>query len=65
MYKLIVIMLALAICGCKQPTKIGDEIEVDIVEVEYDGHSYLVFDGHGVIHNPKCKCYGNKISTSN
>lgn len=49
-------MLALTICGCKQPSQIGDEVEVDIVEVEYDDHSYLVFDRHGVIHNPKCKC---------
>ena len=56
MYKLMVIMLALAICGCKQSPNIGDEVEVDIVEVEYEDHSYLVFDGHGVIHNPKCKC---------
>lgn len=50
-------VLALAICGCKPVTKVGDEVELDIVEVEYDGHSYLVFDGHGVIHNPKCECY--------
>lgn len=50
------IWLALVIYGCQQH-RIGDEVEVDIVEVEYDGHSYLVFDGHGVIHNPKCKCY--------
>lgn len=54
MYKLMVIMLALAICGCKQSSQIGDEVEIDIVEVEYEDHSYLVFDGHGVIHNPKC-----------
>lgn len=52
-----IIMLALMICGCKQSTEIGDEIEIDIVETEYDGHSYIVFDGHGVIHNPKCKYY--------
>lgn len=52
-------MLALAMCGCKQSPNVGDEVEVDIVEVEYDGHSYLVFDGHGVIHNPKCECGKN------
>ena len=56
MYKLIVIMLALMICGCRQSPNIGDEVEVDIVEVDYDGHSYLVFDRHGVVHNPNCKC---------
>jgi hypothetical protein len=57
MYRLMaIIMLALMICGCKQSTEIGDEVELDIVEVEYDGHSYIVFDGNGVIHNPKCGC---------
>ena len=33
---------------------VGDNVEIDIVEAEYDGHSYLIFGGHGVIHNPKC-----------
>lgn len=49
-------MFALAVCGCRPTPNVGDEIDVNIVEVEYDGHSYLVFDGHGVLHNPKCKC---------
>lgn len=49
--------IALVLCGCNEPSHIGDKVELDIVEVEYDGHSYIVFDGHGVIHNPKCKCY--------
>lgn len=57
MKKVLFIILALAIAGCKQTLQVGDEVELDIVEVEYDGHSYLVFDGHGVIHNPKCECY--------
>lgn len=56
MYKLIVIMLALAMCGCKQPSQIGDEVEIDIVEPEYDEHQYIIFSGHGVLHNPKCNC---------
>lgn len=57
--KKIVLMITalLLLCGCNPQTEIGDEVEFDIVEVEYDGHSYIVFDGHGVIHNPKCKCY--------
>jgi hypothetical protein len=59
MHKLIVIMLALAMCGCKQSSQIGDEVEVDIVETEYDGHQYIIFGGHGVIHNPKCGCGKN------
>lgn len=56
MYKLRVIMLALAMCGRKQSMQIGDEVEVDIVETEYDEHQYIIFGGHGVLHNPKCKC---------
>lgn len=51
-----VLLLALAMCGCKKSSQIGDEVEIDIVETEYDGHSYIIFGGHGVIHNPKCKC---------
>lgn len=29
--------------GCEQPTKVGDEVEIDIAEIEYEGHTYLVF----------------------
>ena len=43
----------------EENTEIGDEVEFDIVEVEYDGHSYLVFDGYGVVHNHSCSCYDN------
>lgn len=56
MYKLIIIMLAPTHGECKQSPNIGDEVEIDIVETEYDGHQYIIFGGHGVIHNPKCKC---------
>jgi hypothetical protein len=47
---------------------INDDVEIDVIETSYDDHDYIIFSGHGVIHNPKCtKCkyYGNKISTSN
>ena len=40
-------------------TKVGDEVEIDIVETEYDGHQYIVFSEHGVIHNPMCECRKN------
>jgi hypothetical protein len=51
-------MLFIIIALCAScTTKIGDNVEIDIVEAEYDGHSYLIFGGHGVIHNPKCECY--------
>lgn len=37
-------------------TIVGDEVEFDIIEVEYEGHQYLVFDGQGIIHDPNCDC---------
>lgn len=58
MKKIVLTITALLLlCSCNSQTEIGDEVELDIVEVEYDGHSYIVFGGHGVIHNQKCKCY--------
>lgn len=57
MKKLYVIMLVLMICGCKQSSQIGDDVEIDIIESEYDGHQYIIFSGHGVIHNPDCSGY--------
>lgn len=57
MYKLMILLFALMVCGCRpNTTKIGDEVEIDIVETEYDGHQYIIFSNHGVLHNPKCKC---------
>lgn len=38
------------------PKEIGDEYEVNISEIEHEGHSYLLFDGYGVVHNPNCEC---------
>lgn len=46
--------------GCEQPTKVGDEVETDIVEVEYDGHNYIVFGNIGVQHDPECKCLNKR-----
>lgn len=51
-----ILLLALAMCGCSQSPNIGDEVEVDIVETEYDGHQYIIFSNHGVLHNPMCEC---------
>ena len=41
MYKLIVIMLALAICGCKQPSQIGEDYQP-----VYDFHETIVRLGY-------------------
>jgi hypothetical protein len=54
---LLTIMLALASCERKHSTKIDDDVEIDVIETSYDDHDYIIFSGHGVIHNPKCKCY--------
>ena len=54
MKNLLILSVVFAMCSC---TRIGDQVEIDIVEAEYDGHSYLIFGGHGVIHNPKCECH--------
>lgn len=53
MKNLLLLCFVLLVGSC---TRIGDQVEIDIVEAEYDGHSYLVFSGHGVIHNPNCNC---------
>ena len=36
--------------------EIEDEYDVNISEIEHDKHSYLLFDGYGVVHNPNCEC---------
>ena len=43
-----------ALCGCVERTSVGDDVDIDIIETEYDGHSYIIFSRHGVIHNPTC-----------
>lgn len=62
MYKLIIIMFACLMCACRpSTTMVGDEVEIDIVETEYDGHQYIIFSNHGVLHNPKCNCCGLQL----
>lgn len=41
MYKLIVIMLALAMCGCKQSTQIGDEVDIAMNEIDDVAQKYI------------------------
>lgn len=51
-------------CACNHttPTKIGDEVIIDISEVEYEGHVYAIFHERNmgefeVVHSPECpKC---------
>lgn len=62
MKKILFIAVAILATSCideremLQPKEIGDEYEVSISEIEYEGHSYLLYDGYGVVHNPNCKC---------
>jgi hypothetical protein len=61
MKKLIFILLVcLTIVSCQRSYEIDDEVEYYVVEQEYNGHDYILFDtmngGLGVIHNPDCKC---------
>lgn len=57
------IVAALAVCcsGCGDPSRaIGESVDIDVIEAEYNNHVYLVFDGHGVVHSPDCKCVTDK-----
>lgn len=31
------------------------EIECEVYEIEYEGHTYLYFDGCGIVHDPNCE----------
>lgn len=56
---LLTIVFVLASCKHEYSSNIGDDVEIDIIETDYDDHDYIIFSGHGVIHNPQCKCYEN------
>ena len=62
MKKILFIAIAILATGCVYvpsgytQKEIGDEYEVNISEIEHEGHTYLLFDGYGVVHNPNCKC---------
>lgn len=59
-----VIVLLIASYACSLVNKqkeVGNEIEFDISEIYFEGHSYLVFGEYektiNVVHNPNCNCY--------
>lgn len=54
--KILIVSLALLVCSCNR-AHIGDDVDIDVIETNYDDHDYIIFSGHGVIHNPKCKCF--------
>lgn len=62
MKKILFIAVAILATSCVYvpggyiPKEIGNEYEVNISKIEHEGHSYLLFDGYGVVHNPNCEC---------
>lgn len=59
---MIVLTIAAVACSNLSGTKqVGDEIEMDISEIEFEGHTYLVFGENGksvsVVHDPNCECH--------
>lgn len=38
----------------------GDEFDTNVCEIEFEGHTYLHFDGCGIVHDPDCSCKTNK-----
>lgn len=47
-------------CNDGDQRQIGEEYDVTISEIEHDGHSYILFEGYGVVHNPNCGCMVKK-----
>ena len=52
----IVAILATSCIKEKEVKGKGSQFDVIISEIEQDGHSYLLFEGYGVVHNPDCGC---------
>jgi hypothetical protein len=64
--KYLFLLMSFSLIACQDTNHVGDEIDLDIIEVEYENHSYLVFKepsrvggGISVIHNINCKCNEN------
>lgn len=53
---IIVAMCATSCIKGKEVKGEGSQFDVMISEIEQDGHSYLLFEGYGVVHNPDCEC---------
>lgn len=43
MMKYLFLLMSFSIIACQDSNQVGDEIDLDIIEVEYENHSYLVF----------------------
>lgn len=60
MKKLFYLVALFTIVSCNKSPKVGDEIEYNIIDVEYENHTYTLFDNLNgslsAIHSPNCKC---------
>ena len=61
MKKLIYVIILLVLASCSaQDFEVGSEVEYFTLDIEYEGHQYIMFDNmHGsmcVIHSPNCEC---------
>lgn len=36
-----------------------------IYKINYDGHTYIKFSTHSVLHDPDCKCHNKNIEEDN
>lgn len=48
------LLLMCIACNSRKDTK---RITEYVYQFDYCGHSYIMFDSHGVIHDPECICY--------
>lgn len=51
-------MVALCTSCVREKSTYTDDIEV--YEFEFEGHTYLEFEGCGIVHDPDCECQTNK-----
>ena len=68
MKKIIIAAIIFAACQCLSMWLISDvnftynseEMDVEIYDMEFEGHDYLIFTEYGktinVLHDPSCKC---------
>jgi hypothetical protein len=64
MKRLIYIVALIAIASCNSLPQIGEEVEYNIVSVDYENHEYILFNNLNgslsAIHSPNCKCKQDK-----
>lgn len=68
MKKIIIAAIIFAVCQCLAMWLISDvnftynseEVDMEIYDMEFEGHDYLIFTEYGktinVLHDPSCKC---------